>query len=61
MSTSITNELMDCFILNKDELRRIHEASLDILEKIGVKIMSAKGIKILKEAGVSLNSKDKCC
>ena len=59
MSTSITNELMDCFILNKDELRRIHEASLDILEKIGVKIMSAKGIKILKEAGVSLNSKDK--
>jgi trimethylamine--corrinoid protein Co-methyltransferase len=45
------------FLLSKSELHRIHEASLDILEKMGVAIMSAKGVEILKKAGASVDAK----
>jgi trimethylamine--corrinoid protein Co-methyltransferase len=50
---------MERFLLSKSELHRIHEASLDILEKMGVKVRSDKGIKILEEAGASIDAKTK--
>jgi trimethylamine--corrinoid protein Co-methyltransferase len=47
------------FLLSKSELHRIHEASLDILEKMGVEVKSGKRVKILEEAGASVDAETK--
>ncbi len=46
-------------ILSRDELQRIHEASLEILEQTGVKVHSDEGIDLLSIAGSEANIKDK--
>jgi trimethylamine:corrinoid methyltransferase-like protein len=37
-------------VLSEDERSRIHEASLGILENTGVRVETAQGRRILKEA-----------
>jgi len=44
-------------ILSRDEVSRIHEASLRILENTGVKFWEPKAIELLKQSGASVDSK----
>jgi trimethylamine--corrinoid protein Co-methyltransferase len=46
-------------ILSEDEVKRIHGASLDILEQTGVKVHSDEAIDLLSKAGSDANIKDK--
>ena len=42
-------------VLAKDDLGRIHEAALRELERIGVKVGTAKGRQVLREAGATVD------
>jgi len=44
-------------VFSNDELRCIHDSSLEILERIGVNITSNVGIKILERAGAEVQGK----
>ena len=44
-------------ILSRDEVSRIHEASLSILENTGVKFWEPKAIELLRMSGASVDSK----
>jgi trimethylamine--corrinoid protein Co-methyltransferase len=46
-------------VLNRDELKRIHETSLDILEQVGVKAYSSEGLHLLGDAGADVDLKAK--
>ena len=46
-------------ILSSDELYEIHLATLEILERIGVKILEPKALRILEEAGATVDIKKK--
>ena len=46
-------------ILSSDELYEIHLATLEILECIGVKILEPKALRILEEAGATVDIKKK--
>ena len=47
-----------CFsVLEKEETERIHEGSLWILAKVGLRICSAKALKLLADAGAEVNNK----
>ena len=52
----ITNRFTPLAVLSDDEVEAIHEASLDVLEQVGVEIMSAPGRKLLADAGAQFNS-----
>jgi len=41
--------------LSEEEMGSIHNASLQVLENTGVKVMSRKALDILKEAGAKVN------
>jgi len=41
--------------LSEDELEAIHNASLEVLENTGIKVMSKKALDILKEAGAKVD------
>ena len=43
-------------LLSDDELKRIHETSLNILEKVGVQVYSEEARTLLVENGAELNS-----
>ena len=42
-------------LLSQEEKGRIHDQSLEILQKVGVKFNSEKAIKILEEAGCEVD------
>lgn len=44
-------------ILSRDEVSRIHETSLNILENTGVKFWEPKAIELLRQSGASVDSK----
>jgi len=46
-------------VLSKDEIIQIHEASLDLLEEIGIRIDSEEARKLLKEKGATILEKNK--
>ena len=46
-------------VLSEEERARIHEASLDILENTGVRVETAQGRRILKEAGALVDEASK--
>jgi len=46
-------------ILNSDELYEIHLATLEILERVGVKVSEQKALRMLAEAGASVDFKEK--
>jgi len=46
-------------ILDKESIERIHSTSLQILEKIGIKIYSEETVNILKDAGCQVDEKEK--
>jgi len=41
--------------LSEDEIEAIHNASLEVLESTGIKVMSGKALDILKEAGAKVD------
>lgn len=43
-------------ILSKDQIKRIHENTLTILEEIGVKVLHNEAIKILRDAGAKVDA-----
>jgi trimethylamine--corrinoid protein Co-methyltransferase len=43
-------------ILSKDEVSRVHEASMHVLEKTGVKFWEPRAIELLRQAGASVDS-----
>ena len=46
-------------ILTGDELKRIHDASLEILEQVGIKVYSDEGLRLLSDAGADVDLKTK--
>ncbi len=44
-------------VLEKDEIERIHEAALQVLEEIGLKVKSEKALRLLKDAGASVDER----
>ena len=46
-------------ILTSDELYKIHLATLEILERIGVKVLEQKALRMLGEAGARIYTKEK--
>lgn len=46
-------------IFSGDELKRIHETSLEILEQVGIKVYSDEGVHLLSEAGAEVDFKAK--
>ncbi|RLG03045.1 MAG: hypothetical protein DRN61_05460 [Thaumarchaeota archaeon] len=46
-------------LLSKDEVYRVHLASLYILEKVGLKVNSEKALNVLKEGGAYVDFKEK--
>jgi trimethylamine--corrinoid protein Co-methyltransferase len=47
---------VQCQILSDDERRKIHAESIKILEEVGVKFMSGRALKILKDHGARIDS-----
>lgn len=45
-------------LLSDDKLERIHEASLDLLENVGIKITTAAAVKLLTAAGCTVTGSD---
>jgi trimethylamine:corrinoid methyltransferase-like protein len=45
--------------LSQDELKAIHNASLQVLEKTGIKVMSKKALDVLQEAGATVDYEKK--
>jgi trimethylamine:corrinoid methyltransferase-like protein len=43
--------------LSTDEVYAIHQASLEILERVGMKFESSEAQQILKSAGIDVDSK----
>jgi len=41
--------------LSQDEIEAIHNASLEVLENTGIKVMSEKALGILKKAGAKID------
>ena len=46
-------------VLSEEERVRIHEASLNILENTGVRVETARGRRILEEAGAVVDDTSK--
>ena len=45
--------------LSQDELKAIHNTSLQVLEKTGIKVMSKKALDVLQEAGAKVDYEKK--
>jgi len=48
---------LSCSLLTQKELYRIHSATIEILEKTGIKVNSEEALKLLSDAGASVDSK----
>jgi trimethylamine--corrinoid protein Co-methyltransferase len=46
-------------VLSANELKGIHESSLDILEQIGIKVYSDEGLHLLSDGGAEVDLKEK--
>jgi len=46
-------------ILTSDELYEVHLATLEILERVGVKVSEQKALRLLEEAGADIDVKEK--
>jgi len=44
--------------LSNSEIKAIHEASLTLLEEVGIKIPSEKALRLLEGAGASIDSEE---
>ncbi len=51
----VSNRLAPLCVLSDDEVESIHNASLDVLEQVGVEVMSKAGCKLLADAGASVD------
>ncbi len=45
-------------VLSNDEIARVHNATLDVLENTGVKFMCKSALKVFKEAGLHVDNDD---
>ena len=45
--------------LSQDELKAMHNASLQVLEKTGIRVMSKKALDVLREAGAKVDYEKK--
>ena len=52
---SITNPKLKLQVLNQEEVRKIHEATLWIIENVGVKFPSARALAIWQDAGAEVD------
>jgi len=52
---AIANPRLSLNILSMDEVQRIHTATLDLIESIGVRFPSNKALEILKSYGAAVN------
>jgi trimethylamine--corrinoid protein Co-methyltransferase len=52
---SISNPKISIDILSDDEVRKIHTATLDVIESVGIRFPSPKALNILKAHGASIN------
>lgn len=48
-------------VLSKNEIYQIHNATMDILENVGVKIFDDEALEILHDAGADVNFTNKLC
>jgi trimethylamine--corrinoid protein Co-methyltransferase len=46
-------------VLSRDEIYAIHQSTLDVLEKVGIKVYSPSAFTILKDAGAHVDEKSK--
>jgi trimethylamine--corrinoid protein Co-methyltransferase len=46
-------------VLNKDEIKSIHDSSIELLGSLGVKVESDEAVKLLKEHGATVDVKEK--
>ena len=44
-------------ILTRDQVYSIHQATMEILERVGVKVQEPKAISILKENGANVDER----
>ena len=51
----LTNPYNPIEVLNEEELNSIHEASMDILENVGVEFLSERALNILGNKGATIN------
>ncbi|RPI77717.1 MAG: hypothetical protein EHM41_26580, partial [Chloroflexi bacterium] len=54
---SITNPKLKLDILSSEEVQRIHTATLDVIEKVGVRFPSEKALEIWDAHGASVDRK----
>ncbi|NWG02016.1 MAG: trimethylamine methyltransferase family protein [Syntrophaceae bacterium] len=45
-------------VLTEDQIKEIHLATLEVLEKVGVRILDEEGIQLLKEAGCQVKNEN---
>ncbi|MDO9348617.1 MAG: trimethylamine methyltransferase family protein, partial [Anaerolineales bacterium] len=52
---SITNPKLNLNILTPDEVRRIHDATLNIIENVGVRFPSKRSLEIWEASGATVD------
>ncbi|MEM2741896.1 MAG: trimethylamine methyltransferase family protein, partial [Nitrososphaeria archaeon] len=55
----MTRRNVQFFVLGNDDIYRIHLASMNLLEEVGVKFESEKALQVLSEAGANVDFKSK--
>ncbi|MEM2738754.1 MAG: trimethylamine methyltransferase family protein [Candidatus Bathyarchaeia archaeon] len=55
----MTRRNVQFFVLSNDDIYRIHLASMNLLEEVGVKFESEKALQVLSEAGANVDFKSK--
>lgn len=56
---SVTNPKIKLEVLNQDEIRQIHEATLEVIENTGVRFPSQRALEIWQEQGATVD-RDTC-
>ena len=52
---SITNPKLKLQVLTDEQVRAIHDATLEIIEKVGVKFPSQRALEIWRQAGAEVD------
>ena len=52
---TISNPKLKLEVLTQDEVRKIHEATLQIIEKVGVRFPSKRALEIWKSVGAEVD------
>ncbi len=55
---NLTNPIRPVELLSEDQIESIHESSLEVLEKIGVKVLSEAATKCYEKAGAIIDNKN---